>query len=244
MWQPVDRPPAIQAAAAILARDFPDCLAAFMGGSVVRGEATATSDLDLMIIVPDDHPSYRESLHDFGWPIEVFVQTPAVHHYFARHDAARRSPSTSRMVCEGVVLQDRDGWAARLKEADCALLAAGPAPLTEQELAFARYFVTDLMDDLMDARPDEKAFIAWELAQNATNLILDWHRQWRGRGKWLLRSLRHFDATLAEGLREALHQAMTTGDTTPLLAFAAQALEVAGGRLWEGFRADAPDVSQ
>ena len=148
------RPPAIPAATALIQRDFPDCLAAFMGGSVVRGEATATSDLDLIIIVPEGHQSYRESLHAFGWPMETFVHTPAMHRHFTNLDAARRSASTSRMVCEGIILLGRDGWAERFKEEACTVLASGPAPLTEQELASARYFVSDLMDDLTDARPD------------------------------------------------------------------------------------------
>lgn len=241
MWQPADSPPAIDAATNLVQRDFPACLAAFLAGSVVRGEATATSDLDIMIIVPDGHQSYRASVQAFGWPVEVFVQTMAAHRYFTQHDAARRTAATSRMVCEGIVVCDRDGWAIRLKEEAHTLLAAGPAPLTAQELALARYFVSDLMDDLIDARPDEMPFIAWELAQNTTNLILDWHRQWRGRGKWLVRSLRRFDPALAERLNAALHAA-TNGDAADLLTFATDALDLAGGRLWEGFRADAPEL--
>ncbi|MCB0201041.1 MAG: nucleotidyltransferase domain-containing protein [Anaerolineae bacterium] len=237
------RLPAIETATALVRRRFPDCRAAFMAGSVVRGDATATSDLDIMVIVPDGYPAYRESLRVDGWPVELFIHTLTVHRRFAQHDAARRMPATSRMVCEGIVVCDRDGLAGQLKEEACALLAAGPAPLTEQELASARYFISDLMDDLIDARPDETPFIAWELAQNATNLILDWRRQWRGRGKWLLRALRHCDPALADRLAAALHEA-TNGDTTLLTAFADDALALAGGRLWEGYRAEAPKLPQ
>lgn len=236
------RPPALQAATDLVQRDFPDCLAAFMAGSVVRGEATATSDLDIMVIVPDDHPVYRSSFHAAGWPIEVFVHTPAAHRYFSEQDAARRVASTSRMVCEGIVLCNRDGWADRLKEQACARLAAGPAPLTERELAFARYMVSDLMDDLTDARPGEAAFIVWELAATAATLALDWHRQWHGRGKWLIRSLRRFDPALADELLTSLHLATNEGEAGPLLAFANTALDLAGGRLWEGYRAEALEL--
>lgn len=236
------RPTAIDAARNLVQRDFPDCLAAFMAGSVVRGEATATSDLDIMVIVPDDHPVYRSSFHADGWPIEVFVQTLAAHRYFTEQDAARRVASTSRMVCEGLVLCNRDGWADQLKEQACALLAAGPAPLTERELAFTRYMVSDLIDDLTDARPGEAAFIAWDLATVAATLILDWHHQWHGRGKWLIRSLRRFNPVLADELLTSLHLATNEGETGPLLAFATATLDLVGGRLWEGYRAEAPEL--
>ncbi|MEZ4770301.1 MAG: nucleotidyltransferase domain-containing protein [Caldilineales bacterium] len=237
------RPPALATAATLVHRRFPDCLAAFMAGSVVRGEATATSDLDIMVITPDGQPSGRESLLVDDWPVELFVHTLAVHRYFSQHDAARRMPSTPRMVCEGVVIVDRDGLAGQLKEEACALLASGPAPLSADELAAARYFVSDLMDDLIDARPDEAPFIAGELAHNAATLILDLNRQWRGRGKWLLRALRQFNPAQANRLAAALHAA-NTGDTAALLAFANDALALAGGRLWAGYHASAPELPQ
>ena len=60
----------IDAAQQFIENYFPNCDCALLAGSVVRNEATSTSDLD--IVVFDDHvqSSYRESLIDFGWPIE------------------------------------------------------------------------------------------------------------------------------------------------------------------------------
>ena len=42
-----------------------------LAGSVVRGEETATSDLDLVVLYPQIEQSYRESFHQDGWPIEA-----------------------------------------------------------------------------------------------------------------------------------------------------------------------------
>ncbi len=39
----------------------PECEAAFLAGSVVRGEATATSDLDIVVFDSSVTVSYRES---------------------------------------------------------------------------------------------------------------------------------------------------------------------------------------
>lgn len=232
---------AVAAALAVLERECPTCLAAFLAGSVVRGEATASSDLDIMVIVPEGSPTYRESFRAFDWPVEVFVHTPSIHRQFAAKEAARRRPSTSMMDCEGIILRDVDGFASQLKLEACALLEQGPPPLAAAELALARYGVSDLMDDLADARADEAFLIAAQLAEASANLILDSHRRWRGNGKWAMRMLRRLDPALATRLAEALSAFYTAGDNTSLMDFAAHALILAGGRLWEGFRVSAED---
>lgn len=227
---------AVQAARALVERDFLHCLAAFLAGSVVRGEATATSDLDIMIIVPPEAPAYRESLRAFGWPVEVFVQTVEAHREFAAKEAARRRPSTSMMACEGIVLLERDGWAELLKTEACALLEQGPPPLTAVELAWSRYGLTDLLDDFVAANPDDALFIANDLALAASDLILDYHRRWRGKGKWLLRLLCRLDPALAEQLTAAMRTVYREDARQPLVDFVDGALNLVGGRLWEGFR--------
>lgn len=232
---------AVAAALAVVERECPTCLAAFLAGSVVRGEATASSDLDIMVIVPEGSPTYRESFRAFDWPVELFVHTPSAHRQFAATDAARRRPSTSMMDCEGIILRDVDGLASQLKREACALLEQGPPPLAAAELAQARYTVSDLMDDLVEARADEAFFIAAHLVEASANLILDCHRRWRGSGKWAPRMVRRLDPALATRLAEALSAFYTAGDKSTLMDFAADALTLAGGRLWEGFRVSAEE---
>lgn len=227
---------AVEAALAVVETRCPTCLAAFLAGSVPRGEATATSDLDIMVVVPEGLPAYRESFRALGWPVEIFVHTPSAHRHFIEQEVARRRPSTAMMDCEGLILRDVDGLASRLKEEACALLEEGPPPLSPGELALARYGVSDAMDDLADAEAGEALLIAANLAEAAANLILDCHGRWRGTGKWTLRMLRRLDRELTQRLVDALGAFYTTGDRSSLLAFAAGALALAGGRLWEGFR--------
>ena len=54
-------------------RNFPKCQAAVLAGSVVRGEETETSDLDVVIFDKNFSSSYRESFIEYGWAIEAFV---------------------------------------------------------------------------------------------------------------------------------------------------------------------------
>src|SRR5579864_1959692 len=140
---------AIEAGHAFINLHYPDSLAAIVAGSAIRGEATPTSDLDIVVITERDNAPYRESLRAFGWPIESFVHTTdSLRHYFTL-DIERGRPSLVMMCHEGAILQDRDGRALRIKEEARTILENGPEPLSDEQLASQRYAVTDLLDDFL-----------------------------------------------------------------------------------------------
>ena len=64
----------IEAAHQFLNKYFPNCQGALLAGSIVRGEATATSDLDIVILDTNTSP-YRESFVDFGWQLKSLYIT-------------------------------------------------------------------------------------------------------------------------------------------------------------------------
>lgn len=55
--------PPIEAAHQFINKHFPNCQGALLAGSVVRGEATETSDLDIIIFDKNICAFYRESLN-------------------------------------------------------------------------------------------------------------------------------------------------------------------------------------
>ena len=110
----------IEAAQKFIAQRFPDCQGAILAGSVVRGEATATSDLDIVIFDNSIPSSYRESLIDFGWPIEIFVHNLTSYQQFFEMDYKAAKPSMPRMVAEGIVLKDEGIIEAIKKEAQAS----------------------------------------------------------------------------------------------------------------------------
>ncbi len=231
------RSDAMTTAAAFIVVHYPDCRAAFLAGSVVRGDHTPTSDLDIVIVTGRPEAPFRESLYFGGWPVEAFVHTPeSIRRYFA-NDIARRRPSLPMMCVEGAILRDLDGLATQLRGEAEALLAAGPPPLTAEEIASQRYFLTDLLDDLQGAADaGERYFIAAELAQRATELVLLYHGQWAGTGKWTLRALRRYNPALADRLTAALREVYCHRRADALIAFVDGALAPVGGRLFAGFR--------
>lgn len=126
---------------------FPECEVAFLAGSVIRGEGTPTSDLDIVIITSRPEAPYRESLVFEGWPVEAFVHSPdSVRRYFAS-DAAGRRPMLPMMCAEGIIVRGQNGLAETIKAEAQALLDAGPTSLTPDERDNYRYALTDLLDD-------------------------------------------------------------------------------------------------
>lgn len=96
----------VVAAKQFIDKHFSNCQGALLAGSVVRGEATETSDLDIVIFDKRLTSSYRESMFDFGWAIEVFAHNLTSYKYFIEMDCKAAKPSMSRMISEGIILRD------------------------------------------------------------------------------------------------------------------------------------------
>lgn len=96
----------IDAAKFFVDKYFPNCQGALLAGSVVRGEATGTSDLDIIIFDEKVLASYRQSLIEYDWPIEVFVHNLNSYKSFFEADYKRARPSLPRMVSEGLIIKD------------------------------------------------------------------------------------------------------------------------------------------
>jgi hypothetical protein len=218
-------------ARALVAERFPRAVAAFLGGGVLSARRTATSDLDIVVVIDGPPAPFRESLHWRGWPVELFVHDPeSVVVYFAR-DAGARKPSLARMVADGVTLVDGGGAGAVTEQAR-AVLAAGPPAPSPAELEWRRYGLTDLLDDLAGSTDDgETAVICWTLWRHTAELALLLTGCWFGGGKWLLRELRAADPALAADMVAAI------GNPQQVAALADRVLERAGGRRFDGFLA-------
>lgn len=218
-------------ARALVNEKFPTARAAFLGGGVLSDRRTATSDLDIVVLLDGPPAPYRESLRWRGWPVELFVQDEtAISAWFAL-DAARRRPTLARMCTDGEVLIDVEGTAAVVRGQAQSVLAAGPPAVEQRELDRRRYGLTDLLDDLAGSSdPGETMLIRWNVLVQTSELALLLAGAWLGGGKWLLRELRAADPVLAG-------QLMAAHDRSAELAeLAEMVLARGGGRLWAGYR--------
>lgn len=218
---------------------FPQARMAFVGGSVLRGEGTPTSDLDLVVVQDPPDAVHRVTLERHGWPVECFVHTAESLALWARADVVeRRRPVLARICTEGAIVRDADGTATEVRAGLARLLEAGPPPLPDQELDHLRYVVTDLVDDLVDRDdPLARTLVAAELAHRLTDLWAVRDDTWWGTAKAAIADLRRRDPATAARL-EAAVEAAGNGRTAPLVQLTGDALAPFGGRLLAGYRQD------
>ena len=228
------RPAPVVAASQFVERYFPRCLFAVLAGSTAQGTASSRSDLDIVVIAPDEEPRWATYV-EYGWPVELFVLTPAMYHDAFAKNVQRRRPLLPVLCAEGIVLVDRDGMGQHVQTEARRLLDAGPPPLGEDEAAEYRYTLTWMRDDLTDeSDPDEVRLIAHDLAMMAAQCYLVYHRHWIGRGKWLLRELRKANPDRARDFTQALNMFAWHGQKEPLLTFADAVLALLGGPRFDG----------
>ncbi|MFF7159452.1 nucleotidyltransferase domain-containing protein [Streptomyces sp. NPDC008139] len=226
----------IDAAHAVVEEHHPEARGAFLGGSVITDRRTATSDLDIVVLLHGVPAPYRLNVHEHGWPVELLVHTEESWHTFVEREVRNRSSPLMWMCAGGVLLFDRDGVGARIGAHAKSLAAAGPSPTPAQEIEDRRYALTDLLDDLAGCTEQgERLFICTELARRTAELALALHTAWNGGGKWLARRLDAAAPGMSARLHDAVQQALE-GQTTPLVTMVNEVLDQAGGRLWVGYR--------
>lgn len=230
-----DKTAPLEAARKFIDQNFPDCDGALLAGSAIRGEATATSDLDIVVFDSKVPSSYRESLIASGWPVEVFVHNLTSYQAFFRDDAERARPSMPRMVSEGLVIRDT-GVIDAIKGEAQTLLAKGPEEWTDAAIRAKRYFLTDTLDDFIGCSDRaEGMFIAGALAEGIAEFELRTHGRWIGASKWIVRSLKQYDERFATQFVKAFDHYYRHGNKERVIELADTVLQPHGGRLFEGF---------
>jgi hypothetical protein len=213
----------------------------FVAGSIVRGEGTRYSDLDLVVIYANLDHAYRESFTADGFPVEAFVHDPStLEYFFVEVDRKSGVPSLAQMVVEGIEVPGQTPLTRTLKARAAAIIAAGPPALDPDTERQMRYFVSDLLDDLRAPRSrDELVGAGARLYECLADYVLRSRGRWSAKGKSIPRALRRHDAGLAAAYAEAFTALFARADAS-VLGLAEDLLRDTGGPLFDGYRRDAP----
>ena len=221
---------------------YPDAEATFAAGSIVRGEGTAFSDLDLVVVYRELPSAYRESFRFDGYPVEAFVHDQeTIEYFFTEVDRPSGIPSLPQMVVEGVEIPEATEASQALKRRAAAVIGDGPPPLDAAAERRMRYFVSDLLDDVRAPRSaEELTGIGARLYEELADYYLRRRGRWSGKGKAIPRALGQADPALAARYGEAFSALFGNGDPRAVIRLAEEILQDAGGPLFDGFRMDAP----
>ncbi len=199
------------------------------------GEATTTSDLDIVIFDRSVSSSYRELFFALDWPIEVFLHNFSSYKQVFKSDYERARPSMQRMISEGIILRGEEVIDPIKKEAK-EMLEEGPEVWSNETIRLKRYFITDTLDDFIGSsnRPEE-IFIANTLAELVSEFVLRTNRMWIGSSKWVVRALKQYDPTFTEQFIEAFDSFYKHEDKNMVIKLVDEVLQPFGGRLFDGF---------
>jgi hypothetical protein len=226
----------------ILERKYPNARVIFLAGSIVRGEGTPSSDLDLVVVFDEIPAAYRESFTFQGFPVEAFVHDPeTLNHFFHEVDRLSGIPSLAQMVLEGIEVPKASEFSQSLKQLAVLVLELGPPELSDEEVRKLRYNVTSLVDDIRKPRSKDELFASGtELYQALADYYFRTKNLWSAKGKSIPRILNNADADLCLRYCSSFGELFTDGNPAKVIALAEEMLEPNGGFLFDGHRLEAP----
>ncbi len=235
------RPTPFEIARELLESRYRGAEVLFVAGSIRRNEATATSDIDLVVVFPKLEQAYRESFLHKGWPVEAFVHDPeTLNYFFWEVDAKEGTPSLPYMVVEGHPVPESNPLVNKLKSLADHVLDVGPSKYSEDQLKNSRYGIGDLLDDLRSPRNSfEAKTIVAKLHEQLGNFWFRVQGKWSASGKHIPRRMHKLDPAFAEKWVRSFDMAFG-GDTVALIKLTETVLDKFGGYIFDGYRRDAP----
>jgi len=221
---------------------YPDADVIFLAGSVIRGEGTKTSDLDIVVVYEALPNAYRDSYFYGGWPVEAFVNDPQTFQYFIQKvDAQTGVPTIAAMVSEGVEVPAATALSHRLKDMANDYLRARPSRWSAKEIDSSRYIISNLIEDLREPRSQSEMYaIATQLYSAISNHYFRSKGMWSAKGKTIPRRLHRIDEEFAGKFESAFESVFARRETEDLSDLADNLLSDHGGFLFEGHRQEAP----
>ncbi len=231
----------VEVAKEILKNRYPGAVVGFVAGSFNRGEETAFSDIDLVVVFEKVEFAWRESFIFADWPVEVFAHDPeTLNYFFCEVDGKDGVPSLPFMVLEGTPIPDNHELVFRLKSLADQVLDEKPSEWSEETIYHQRYGLTDLIDDLRDPRNSLEAhIIIGSLHETLGNFYFRSQRIWSASRKHIPRRIFKIDPALGSEWVKVF-EAAYSGEYQALISLTEKILKPYGGFLFDGYRRNAP----
>jgi len=225
---------------------YPTANVVLLAGSLLRGEGTPYSDLDLVVIFDQLPRAWRESFDFDGYPVEAFIHDPETLNYFLFESVrSSTSPAMARMVLEGVEVPGPTEASRSLKRIAAELIAAGPPKLSDEDERKLRYTITNLIDDIRQPRSREEVIATGaELYETLANYFFRTNGLWPAINKSIPRAFSKADPDLYSRFCEGFDQLFTDGRGDKVITLAEEILKRHGGFLFDGYKQDASPTSR
>ena len=182
----------------ILERAEPEhILGIYVTGSVLRGQGSPTSDLDIFVV--HDNPWRQRVQRRFGGvPVEMFFNPPEQVRLTFEKERTGRRPYAAHMIATGFPAYESEAAAALRQEA-LTMLGAGPKALDGHETNRAKYACVTLLEDgqdVADTDPAASLLLLARAVDAAVRFRYALAGRWEPRDKELVRGLAEVDPEL------------------------------------------------
>lgn len=221
---------------------YPTAKVIFLAGSIVRGEATPFSDLDLVVVFENLPTAYRESFYFGGFPIEAFVHDPETLNYFiTERERTAGVCVMAQMISEGLEIPETSSFSLALKQLAASVINSGPPKLDEESLRQMRYNITNLIDDIRHPRSKTELVATGTALYDAlANCYLRTNNFWAAKDKSIPRKLKQANPEFSLRFCSNFERLFADGQTEEVIALSEEILEPVGGFLFDGHKLDAP----
>lgn len=221
---------------------YPKAKVIFLAGSIVRGEGTPFSDLDLVVVFENLPTAFRESFYFDGFPIEAFVHDPETLNYvLTEGDFKKGECKMAQMISEGLEIPESSPLSLSLKQLAASVISSGPPKLDEEGLRRMRYNITSLIDDIRHPRSKaELVATGATLYDVLANCFLRTHNCWAASGKSIPRRLELANPEVNSHFCDSFEQLFTSGQPEAVITLSGEILGPIGGFLFDGHKLDAP----
>ena len=232
----------VATAEAIRAEKYAGAKIIFLAGSLVRGEGTATSDLDLVVMFCSLPQAYRESFRFRQWPVEAFVHDPdTLKYFFLERDKPSGVPSLATMVAEAIEVPGPNEFSQSLKQLAESVLSDGPPPWNQDDIDRSRYMITSLAEDLRGPRSKAESVASGAALYEA--IATHYFRSrglWSAKNKMIPRKLSETDPGFSERFVSSFADLFQAGNALKVIKIAEDVLAPDDGWLFEGYTSLAP----
>ncbi|MFJ6414364.1 nucleotidyltransferase domain-containing protein [Terribacillus saccharophilus] len=176
---------------------FPNCSAALLSGSIVKGNANETSDLDIVIFDETVTKSYRQATLIDNTPVDFYVHNFQSYKKVFEKDVVVAMPAMPSRILEGYIIKNHSKLSEIKLEAK-NVLNKGPKSWSLETQIIKTFELEELLDDFQGAKSrDIEIFSINKLVELLCEFILRMNNQWIGEAKWLYKSLQNYDSKLA-----------------------------------------------
>lgn len=161
---------ALKAATTHVLSTFPRAAGIIAAGSILRGVANRSSDIDLYVI---HHDRFRQRIQKYFHhvPFEIFVNPPGMVRRYFKEEVVSGRLITAHMLATGFVVLQTDSTVSDLRqEAEAILHSDRKKP---GDCTFPRYITASIFEDALDVSDSDPATSRFILNHAVEQML--WH---------------------------------------------------------------------